>query len=132
MRAIGAALAITLVVGCAVSLVGCAPMSRVSVPDVTSVAGKWTGMVYLPGNQQTHVELTIREDGSYDAVSHERIYAPRGKGKIAIRDGRLVLHGEKGEGIGTLFRHPDGGRTLEIEMTLSDNSHLKARLTRSP
>jgi hypothetical protein len=38
-----------------------------------------------------------------------------------ISEGRLILEGEKGRGVGTLLRNPAGDRFMSIEATLSDN-----------
>jgi hypothetical protein len=123
-----------VVVGLAAGLVGCAslgPNTPVAVSDVKSVAGTWKGVVYRRGFEPENVELTIREDGSYDVVSQQTIGASRGKGTIAVRDGRLIIQGERGHGVGTLLRSPDGDRVMEVEATLSDNSTLSAKLSPS-
>ena len=121
----------TIVVGIAASLVGCAslaPLTPVAVSDVKSVAGTWEGTVYQSGSEPDDITLTIREDGSYDIVSRLPIGTSRGKGQIAIRDGRLIFQGEKGRGVGTLSSNPGGDRVMNIEATLSDNRLLTAKL----
>jgi len=130
-RALWTVFTATVVVGFAASLVGCAsfgPVTPVAVSDVKSVAGTWKGVVYLSGSEPDNVTLTIREDGSYDVVSREPIGASRGKGQIVISDGRLIMQGEKGRGVGTLLRSANGGLTMNIQATLSDNSILTAEL----
>jgi hypothetical protein len=130
-RALWTVFTATVVVGFAASLVGCAsfgPVTPVAVSDVKSVAGTWKGVVYLSGSEPDNVTLTIREDGSYDVVSREPIGASRGKGQIVISDGRLIMQGEKGRGVGTLLRSPNGGLTMNIQAILSDNSILTAEL----
>jgi hypothetical protein len=124
-----------LTVAVAASLAGCAalgPVTPVAVTDITSVAGKWEGVVYGPGAEEDYVELTIREDGSYDAVSRGTYGASRGNGKIVVRDGRLILHGQKGTGVATVAKSPSGDRIMTIAATLSDNSTLSASLSPSP
>jgi hypothetical protein len=55
--------------------------------------------------------------------------ASRGKGHIAISDGRLALEGARGlRGVGTVLRNPAGDMLMKIEATLSDNSNLSAEL----
>jgi len=130
-RALWTVFTATVVVGFAASLVGCAsfgPVTPVAVSDVKSVAGTWKGVVYLSGSEPDNVTLTIREDGSYDVVSREPIGASRGKGQIVISDGRLIMQGEKGRGVGTLLRSANGGLSMNIQATLSDNSILTAEL----
>lgn len=125
----------TVVIGFAASLVGCAsagPLTSVAVSDVKSVAGTWKGVVYQSGSEPDYVTLTIREDGSYDVVSRQTIGASRGKGQIVIREGRLILQGQKGRGVGTLLSSHGGDRVMNIQATLSDNSSLTAKLWPSP
>src|SRR5262245_37697898 len=93
-----------LVVGFAVSLVGCVTLglTPVAVPDIKSVAGTWKGVVYQSSGESDHVTLTIQEDGSYNVESRQGIGTSRGKGQIVVKDGRLLMQGEKGRGVGTL------------------------------
>ena len=108
---------VTVVIGFVASLPGCAsvgPIAPVAVSDVKSVAGTWQGVVYEPGSQPDYVELTIREDGSYDLVSRHAIGESRGRG-----------------GAGTSMRNPAGDLVMNIDATLSDNSTLSAKLWRS-
>jgi hypothetical protein len=91
-------LAVTVIVGLCVSLVGCAgigPVTPVAVSDVTSLSGTWEGIVYLPGSERDDVTLTIRDDGSYDVVSKRGLGVSSGRGHIVISDGRLVIHAEQ-------------------------------------
>ena len=76
--------------------------------------------------------LTIREDGSYDLASVQPLGTSRGKGKITISDGRLLIEGEKGRGVATVLKNPAGDLVMNIEATLSDNSTLTAKLWPSP
>jgi hypothetical protein len=122
-----------VVVSFAASLIGCAgaggPLSPVMVSDVKSVAGTWRGKVYKSGSfDPDPVELTIREDGSYDVVVYQTVGTTRGKGTMAVKEGRLLAQGEKGHGVATLLRNPRGDRLLSIEGTLSDNTILSADL----
>jgi hypothetical protein len=119
-------------VGFAASLVGCAsagPLTPVAVDDVKSVAGTWKGMVYRSGLEPDYVTLTIQEDGSYDLVDRRTIGASLGKGTIVTSQGRLIMQGEKGRGVGTLLSSPGGGRVMNVEATLSDHSTLSAELS---
>jgi hypothetical protein len=121
----------TIVFVFAASLVGCAsigPATPVAVSDVKSVAGTWEGVVYQSGSEPDHITLTILEDGSYDVMSRQTYGTSRGKGRIVISEGRLILQGEKGRGMGTLSSNPSGDRVMNIEATLSDNRLLTAKL----
>jgi len=134
-RSLWTALTATVLVGFAASLIGCAsvgPVTPVAVSDVKSVAGTWKGIVYQSGSEPDQVVLTIREDGSYDVVSAQPRGTSRGKGKIVVSDGRLVIEGEKGRGVATVLKNPAGDRVMNIEATLSDNSTVTAKLWPSP
>ena len=123
-----------VIVGLAVSPVGCAsigPVTPVAVSDVKSLKGTWEGTVYLPGSERDDVTLTIRDDGSYDVVSKRGLGVSSGRGHIVISDGRLVIEGERGRGVGTVLRNPAGDVLMKVDMTLSDNSNLSAELWRT-
>jgi hypothetical protein len=123
-----------VVVAFAASLVGCAgaggPLTPVMVSDVKSVAGTWRGKVHWNGSfDPERVELTIREDGSYDIVVWQPVGTSRGKGTMAVDKGRLATQGEKGRGMVTLLTNRRGDRFLSIEATLADNRILSADLS---
>ncbi|MGH7306178.1 MAG: hypothetical protein ACRELZ_23080 [Candidatus Rokuibacteriota bacterium] len=130
-RSLRTILTSTVVGGLAALLFGCAS-APVVVSDIKSVAGTWRGVIYSSGGQPERVELTIREDGSYDLVSRQTVGASRGKGKVVASEGRLHFQGEKGRGVGTVLQSPGGAdRLMNIEATLSDNSILSAELSPS-
>ena len=133
-RSLCTVLTVTVIVGFAVSLVGCASAghSPVAVSDMKSVAGTWKGIVYERSEvEPNYVVLTIREDGSYDVVTDRPHGVSRGKGKIVISEGRLLFEGERGRGVGTLLRSRGGDLIMNVDATLSDNSTLSAELSRS-
>jgi hypothetical protein len=135
LRSLGTALT-AFVVGLAATTVGCAsvgPATPVAVSDIKAVTGTWKGVVYTKSEfEPDYVTLTIRGDGSYDVVSAQApIGASRGRGKIAISEGRLIIEGEKGRGVGRLLRDPAGNLMMEVDATLSDKSTLSAKLSRS-
>jgi hypothetical protein len=134
-RWLSTVLGATFIVGFAASLLGCAslgPLNPATVSDIKSVAGTWKGVVFSSGSEAQPIELTIGEDGSYDVVlSLQPIGESRGKGKIVIRDGRLLFEGQRGRGVGTLLTNAAGDRVMNIEATLSDNSTLSAKLSQS-
>jgi len=117
-------------------VVGCAslgPITPVAVSDIKAVAGTWKGVVYRRSVfEPDNVTLMIREDGSYDVVSaQEPIGVSRGKGKIVIDEGRLIFEGVNGRGVGTVLRDPAGNLMMEVHATMSDNSTLSAKLSRT-
>jgi len=124
------------VVGFVATLGGCAsfgPVTPIAVSDIKTVAGTWKGVVYRRSVfEPDNVTLMIREDGSYDVVSaQEPIGMSRGKGKIVIDEGRLIFEGENGRGVGTVLRDPAGNLMMEVHATMSDNSTLSAKLSRT-
>jgi hypothetical protein len=133
-RVVGRVVAFVVTVGLSVSLVGCAsigPVTPVAVSDVKSLSGTWEGTVYLPGSERDDVTLTIRDDGSYVVVSKRALGVSSGTGRMVISDGRLVIDGERGRGVGTVLRNPAGDVLMKVDMTLSDNRNLSAELWRT-
>ena len=132
VRSLWTVLPALAVLGFAAAVAGCAsagPVRPVAVSEMKSVAGTWKGLAYSRDPAQETIELTIHEDGSYDVVSSGQTPGEsRSKGKIELRDGRLILQGEKGRGLGTVLSSPGGDRVMNIEATLSDNSILSTRL----
>jgi hypothetical protein len=120
--------------GFSVVLGGCAsigPVRPVEVSDVKSLSGTWEGTVFRPGLERDDITLTIRDNGSYDVVSKKNVGASSGRGHIVVSDGRLVVEGERGRGVGTVLRSPAGNVLMKVDMTLSDNSNLSAELWRT-
>jgi hypothetical protein len=133
-RLVSSVLAVSVILGFAISLMGCAsigPVTPVAVSDVKSLSGTWEGTVYLPGSERDDVTLTIRDDGSYDVLSKRGLGVSSGTGHIVISDGRLIIEGQRGRGVGTVLRNRAGDVVMKVDMTLSDNSNLSAELWRT-
>ena len=116
-------------------MVGCAsigPLRPLAVTDAKSVSGTWEGIVYLPGSERDRITLTIRDDGSYEVVSKRSLGVSSGRGRVVIRDGRLVIEDERGRGAAMVLRNPAGHLLIKVDMTLSDNRNLSAELWRTP
>jgi hypothetical protein len=116
----------------------CSPPSArarpVAVTDLKSVAGRWVGLMDVPGNsnEDQYLEVTVREDGTYRAKSARTIGVMDAQGTIAVSDGRLLLRGERGSrGTATLFSK-EGGSTLMVDMTAPNQSRTTARLRPQP
>jgi hypothetical protein len=106
------------------------------VADVGSVAGRWAGLMDLPGGgsrrDDQYVEVSVQPDGTYQAKSARTIGLLDAKGTVVARDGRLWMQGEQGaRGTGTLVSR-DGGRVLMIDMTGPDGGRITARLRPQP
>jgi hypothetical protein len=131
LRSLWTVLGVTVMIGLAAALAGCAsvgPVTQVTVPDIKSVTGTWKGVLYRSGVEPEDVTMTIRDDGTYDVVSADKVGTSRGGGKIVVSDGRLLLEGTRGHGVGTLLKNPGGDLVMNVDATLSDNSTLSAKL----
>jgi hypothetical protein len=131
LRSLGVVLTATVVVASVASLLGCAsygPATPVAVTDVKFVTGTWKGTVYRSGFDPESVALVVHDDGSYDVVLIGSSGTSRGRGKVLVSDGRLLVEGAKGKGAGTLLRSPTGDLVLNVDMVLDDNSTLTAKL----
>ena len=108
---------------------------RMVVADVKSVAGRWAGLMDLPGglrNQDQYVEVQVLPDGTYRATSARTIGMFDARGTVAVKDGRLVMQGEQGaRGQGTLVTR-DGETVLMVDMTRPDGARVSARLRPQP
>lgn len=124
---------LAVVVGIGSLLAGCATTdssSAVPVSDVKSVAGKWSGVAEGSGsNQQDFVEMTIRDDGSYDVTTSRTIGTMRGNGKITLQEGRLMMQGTHGRGVGTLMSGRGGERVLKVDVTFDSPSAVKTNVS---
>ena len=132
-RVVCTGLAITVLVGLWVLLVGCAsigPVRQVAVADIKSVSGTWEGIVYLPGSERDDITLTIQDDGSYEVVSNRGLASSSGRGRIQISKGRVLVEDERGRGAATVLQGPAGEVLIEVDITLSDNRNLSAKLWR--
>ena len=116
-------IACVLVVGIIASLVGCASggsSTAVPVTDVTSLAGKWAGVANGFGfGQQDYVELSIREDGTYDVTTTRTIGGYAGEGRVTVRDGQLTFQGANSDGIGSLMSGSDGEKVLKVTVSFA-------------
>jgi hypothetical protein len=104
--------------------------AAVSIPDIKSVAGRWSGILYgRPGGTrgQDWVELALREDGTYTISSARTIGVFNGSGTVRLADGRLIAAGEKAQVTFTL--HQGGGRRfLRAEGAMASGQPLRADL----
>jgi hypothetical protein len=102
----------------------------VAVTDLKSLAGRWSGLMDLPGGGRDaqYLEVTVLEDGTYRATSSRTIGVMDAQGTITLRDGRLVLQGQNGaRGTATLFSR-EGESTLLVDMTGTNQNRTTARL----
>lgn len=129
-------LAVAMALAACASEGGGAPRTRVPVTELKTVVGKWdgllTGLSTRPSSDEDLVDVTIRDDGTYEAKAVRPVGVFQGRGTIELRDGALVLRGQSGaRGTAQLFAI-DGRRLLEIEATTADGRRVTARLTPKP
>jgi hypothetical protein len=106
----------------------------VPVTDLKAVAGHWVGLMDLPGNrnEDEYLEVTVREDGTYEAKSARQIGLMDAQGTVAVSGGRLLLQGARGSrGTATLVSR-QGTPTLMVDMTAPNQSRTTARLRQQP
>jgi hypothetical protein len=108
--------------------------TAVSISDIKSVAGRWSGILYgRPGGQrgQDWIELALHEDGTYTLASARTIGVFEGSGKVSLADGRLVAEGEKARATFTLYQR-DGKRFLRVDGSMASGQPLQADLYPAP
>jgi hypothetical protein len=104
--------------------------TAVAIPDMKSVAGRWSGILYgRPGGQRGEdwIEVAIHEDGTYTVASARTIGVFERSGKVRLEDGRLASEGEKARVTFTLYQR-DGKRFLRIDGTMASGQPLQADL----
>jgi hypothetical protein len=139
MRLFPLALPVLLALTVAAVLAGCAggPSTPSTVPvaiqDIKTVAGKWSGVYSRDTSSMSRedwVQLAINENGTYEFTSFRQVGALHGRGKLALRDGKLYGLGERG---GTLVYSlfDRGGKPL-LKVAAQDAAGLgyTAELTR--
>jgi hypothetical protein len=129
--------AAALALGVLVGLGACAPSTQratggqtIAVEDLRSLAGRWAGLMDLPGHRadDQYVEIEVRPDGTYRATSARTIGLMDARGTVALSEGRLFVQGEGGaRGHGTLVSR-DGQPVLMLDMTRADGGRITARL----
>jgi len=75
-----------------------AQWSPTAITDIKSIAGKWEGlMIRTPkATNDDWVNVTIQDNGDYEFVSYRTVGVFSGKGNLAVKDGKAVAQGEKG------------------------------------
>src|SRR5262245_37804418 len=118
---------------------GCASDSAsrgtpIPVTSVGTIAGRWAGLSELPGDrmEENYVEVTLRDDGTYEAKSARTIGLMDARGRVQVSDGRLLIEGSNGaRGTATLYS-AGGQRTLLVEMRSAEVGSITARLRPQP
>ena len=121
-----------------ISLAGCAgstasssqlPSTQVPITSVSAVAGKWAGTVRRdPSTEDDWVDLTIKDDGSYEVRSFRTIGAILGGGRLTVSNGQLTTQTERASSTLTLYEG-EGRRVLKMDGTLRNGVTFSGWLT---
>jgi hypothetical protein len=107
-----------------------------AISDIASVAGKWAGLMEMPGSQQREefVELRVDESGTYRVVAARPIGVMDAHGKVAVSDGQLLFEGDRGsQARATLHTQPtQPQRTLLVEGATPSGRRFRAQLQQQP
>ena len=91
------------------------PVAPVDITDFRTVAGRWTGWLTAEGRPRQdddQVDVTIAENGAYAFAVARNVGPFVGKGQFVLKDGKLVMDGERGRATFTLLRAANGGRQM--------------------
>jgi hypothetical protein len=109
-----------------------APLERVPIMDVSSVAGDWEGiLVQNPASRHDDwIRVRIEEDGTYRYEVLRTIGVFSGQGRFSVEDGALSAKSEKGTINVQLYRHSGkDDRILKNKAQSSDGITYLAELT---
>ena len=128
-----AVLAVTLA-ACASGATPPPPATTIPITSFQMVAGKWAGPVMglatKAQDQSDWIEVTIRDDGTYDFGIVRTIGKFAGKGQFAMKDGKLTSQSERGSAEYTLTER--GGRQyLRVDGVVESDRKVTADLTRA-
>jgi len=105
------------------------PSTQVPITSVSAVAGKWAGTVRRdPSIDDDWMDLTIKDDGSYEVKSFRTIGAVLGGGRLTVSNGQLVSETERARSTLTLYEG-EGKRVLKIDGTLKNGVTFSGWLT---
>jgi hypothetical protein len=129
--ALGLALLLGLA-GCASNGATASSTAPVTVTDVSSVAGRWSGLLSITGSRdrEDYVEVIVDGNGAYRASAARTIGVLDTKGTVTASGGRLFIKGDSGgQGTATLYRQPPPDeRMLVVNGTASDGRAYTLRL----
>lgn len=128
------ALGLALLLG----LAGCASngaassMAPITVTDVSSVAGRWAGLLSITESRdrEDYVEVIVDGNGAYRASAARTIGVLDVKGTVTASGGQLLIKGDSGgHGTATLYKQPPPDeRMLVVNGTASDGRAYTLRL----
>jgi hypothetical protein len=118
--------------GCASNGATATSTAPVTVTDVSSVAGRWAGLLSITGSRdrEDYVEVIVDGNGAYRASAARTIGVLDTKGTVTASGGRLLIKGDSGgQGTATLYKQPPPDeRMLVVNGTASDGRAYTLRL----
>jgi len=129
-----------LALGWSVASVGCETVeqhrrpawSPVSITEISSVAGKWEGILRRlpPTKRNDLVTIVIAPDGKFHFVSVRTIGVMSGEGNFDLTNGKLTASSERGTIEATLFE-AEGQRMLKAVGKAADGMEYNAEMTQA-
>jgi hypothetical protein len=101
------------------------------ITDLSSVAGRWDGLVRTTGERDDLLELALSTDGTYRFTGTKMIGDLDASGRVDVQDGRLRFTGQEVTGTGSLY-DKDGKRTLQFDLTSAKGRNFSGRFTPKP
>ncbi|HET7874286.1 MAG TPA: hypothetical protein VFN71_02075 [Methylomirabilota bacterium] len=95
----------------------------VPISDIKSVAGRWEGLIQREpgGERDDFIQVTIKDDGTYQAAAYRVIGALERTGKLSLQSGKLTASTDTGSATYTLYAG-GGRRILRVEGGTRDSS----------
>jgi hypothetical protein len=102
---------------------------QVPIADLSSVAGKWDGLIRVVPHQRRDdwVTVTIVSDGRYEFSSLRTIGVFSGGGQFALDEGKLLSKSERGTVEAVLYE-AGGQRMLKAKGRAADGSEYTAEV----
>ena len=102
---------------------------QVSIADVSSVAGKWDGLMRAVPHQRRDdwVTVAIAPDGRYEFSSFRTIGVFSGHGEFALNEGKFLSKSERGTVEAVLYE-AGGQRMLKAKGRAADGTEYTAEV----
>lgn len=102
---------------------------QVPIADLSSVAGKWDGLIRVVPHQRRDdwVTVTIASDGRYEFSSLRTIGVFSGGGQFALDEGKLLSKSERGTVEAVLYK-AGGQRMLKAKGRAADGTEYTAEV----
>lgn len=125
---------VQVALACAVFSAEKTQWSPTQIADIKSISGKWEGiMIRTPKSRSDDwVNVSIQDNGDYEFASYRTIGVFSGKGNLAVKDGKAVAQGEKGNVTIQLFTDKAKGQSmLKAEGKGKDGISYRAELKKA-